>query len=103
MGKLLFIILGLGIGLVASFYYISSSLDGLSSLPTALTVEEVLANTSPSELEQLHDSKCSELAQILKQISNQPSATKHRPAAQHVFIQMEMIRTRAEMLPSPAQ
>jgi len=93
MNKVILYVLGLAIGL-ACFYFIFRR-------PDPLTVDYVQSISSPSELEKLYDIKCREMARILKQISNESSAAQHRPAAQYVLIQMEMLRARAQWLPSP--
>jgi hypothetical protein len=100
MGKIIFIFVGLAIGLVASFYYISSSLGSLSANEPAVTVEHLLALTTHEELMELRAAKLKELTEIFKRVTDEPSAKANLSAAQHAFMQLEMINTRARMLPS---
>jgi hypothetical protein len=102
MGKFIVIFIGLTIGLIASFYYISGSLSSLSPHPTAITVEQVLSLTTHGELQDLRATHMNNLAEILERVEDAQTARQELSAAQHSFMQLEMINTRVRMLPAQA-
>src|SRR5215212_9490049 len=100
MRNMIFIFTGLAIGLVASFYYISHSLNSLSAAPPPITVEHLLSLTEYDQLRELREAKLTELVTILQPITNGQSAREHLRAAQESYMQLEMINTRLRMFPS---
>jgi hypothetical protein len=100
MRNTIFIVAGLSIGLVASFYYISHSLSSLSAEPPPLTIEHLLTLTTYEQLQEVREAKVTELATILQAITDGQSAREHLPAAQQSFMQLGMIDTRIRMFPS---